>query len=54
MDSLEPVGRALVILGLFVTALGAVMILTPRVPFLGRLPGDIVIHGGKYGNWPQV
>jgi len=44
MDSLEPVGRALVILGLFVTALGAVMILTPRVPFLGRSPGDIVIQ----------
>ena len=43
MDSLEPVGRALVLIGLFITVLGAVMLLTPRVPFLGRLPGDIVI-----------
>jgi hypothetical protein len=45
MDDLEPIGRALVVIGLFVAALGAVMLLTPRVPWLGRLPGDIVIHG---------
>ena len=44
MDGLEPVGRALVIIGLFITVLGTIMILTPRVPFLGRLPGDIVIQ----------
>jgi hypothetical protein len=43
MDGLEPVGRALVVVGLFITVLGAIMILTPRVPFLGRLPGDLVI-----------
>jgi hypothetical protein len=44
MDGLAPVGRLLVILGVFITVLGAVMLLTPRVPWLGRLPGDIVIH----------
>jgi hypothetical protein len=44
MDGLEPVGRLLVILGVFITVLGAIVLLTPRVPWLGRLPGDIVIH----------
>ena len=44
MDGLEPIGRALVIIGVFITVLGAVLLLTPRVPWLGRLPGDIVIH----------
>ncbi|HEU5224164.1 MAG TPA: DUF2905 domain-containing protein [Actinomycetota bacterium] len=44
MDGFEPVGRALVIIGVFLTVLGAIMLLTPRVPWLGRLPGDIVIH----------
>jgi hypothetical protein len=44
MDGLEPVGRALIVIGVFITVLGAVMLLTPRVPFLGHLPGDIVIH----------
>jgi hypothetical protein len=44
MDSFEPIGRALVVIGVFITVLGAIMLLTPRVPWLGRLPGDIVIH----------
>ena len=44
MDGLEPLGRTLVIVGIFITVLGAIMLLTPRVPWLGRLPGDIVIH----------
>jgi len=44
MDGLEPIGRALVIIGIFITVLGAIMLLTPRVPWLGHLPGDIVIH----------
>jgi hypothetical protein len=44
MDGFEPLGRALVIIGVFLTVLGAIMLLTPRVPWLGRLPGDIVIH----------
>ena len=44
MDGLEPLGRLLVIVGVFITVLGAIMLLTPRVPWLGRLPGDIVIH----------
>ena len=34
----------LVAMVLFITVLGAIMLLTPRVPWLGRLPGDIVIH----------
>jgi len=44
MDGLEPIGRALVIIGVFITVLGTVMLLTPRVPWLGHLPGDVVIH----------
>ena len=44
MDSFEPIGRAFVVIGVFITVLGAIMLLTPRVPGLGRLPGDIVIH----------
>jgi hypothetical protein len=44
MDGLEPIGRALIVIGVFITVLGAILLLTPRVPWLGRLPGDIVIH----------
>ena len=44
MDGLEPIGRALIVIGVFITVLGAILLLTPRVPWLGRLPGDIVIN----------
>ena len=35
MDGLEPIGRALVIIGVFITVLGAVMLLTPRARATG-------------------
>ncbi|HEY3522778.1 MAG TPA: DUF2905 domain-containing protein [Candidatus Limnocylindrales bacterium] len=44
MDGLEPLGRSLVILGVVLAAIGAVLLLGPRVPLLGRLPGDIRIE----------
>jgi hypothetical protein len=44
MDGLEPIGRWLVVIGVFIAILGAIMLLTPRVPWLGRLPGDVVIR----------
>lgn len=36
-------GRSLVILGLALVAAGMVISLVPRIPWLGRLPGDIFI-----------
>ena len=44
MTGLEPIGRALLVLGVVLVAVGLVLVLTPRVPFLGRLPGDIRIQ----------
>ncbi len=44
MHGLEPLGRLLIVAGLVLAALGAVFVLGPRLPFLGHLPGDIVIQ----------
>ena len=41
MDGLESIGRTLLIIGLVVAAVGVVLILAPRIPLLGKLPGDI-------------
>ena len=41
MDGLEPIGRTLLIVGLVVAGVGVVLILAPRIPLLGKLPGDI-------------
>ncbi len=34
-------GQTLIIIGLVIVAAGIIVMLAPRVPFLGRLPGDI-------------
>jgi uncharacterized membrane protein required for colicin V production len=44
VNGLEPLGRSLVVLGIVLAAIGAVLLLGPRVPLLGRLPGDIRIE----------
>lgn len=38
-----PLGRMLIIAGLVLVAAGLLLSLAPRVPWLGRLPGDIMI-----------
>ncbi|CAH2031248.1 DUF2905 domain-containing protein [Trichlorobacter ammonificans] len=37
------VGKSLIILGVLLVAAGVVLSLAPRVPWLGKLPGDILI-----------
>ena len=37
-------GRLLLTLGLLLAALGAALLLAGKLPFLGRLPGDLVIR----------
>lgn len=43
---MQEIGRFLVVAGAVAVVVGAVLMLAPRVPWLGRLPGDIVIHRG--------
>ena len=43
---LGTVGRLLIVGGLALAGLGVVVLLFGRTPFLGRLPGDIVIRRG--------
>ena len=45
---MSELGRVLVVLGLIVVALGVVLLLVDRVPWIGRLPGDIHL---QRGNW---
>jgi hypothetical protein len=49
MGDLSGAGRFLIITGLVLTAVGLLLILSPRIPGfdrLGRLPGDFVIERG--------
>ena len=42
------VGKALVALGLLIALAGVVLMLVGRVPWLGRLPGDIHFQRGNF------
>jgi hypothetical protein len=42
---LPQLGRALVLVGAVILGLGIVLVVADRVPFIGRLPGDIRVGG---------
>jgi hypothetical protein len=37
------IGRFLIYVGLLLVVVGVVLLLAPKIPWLGKLPGDIVI-----------
>jgi hypothetical protein len=41
---LGALGRALIVLGVVLVVAGLVLVFAGRVPFLGRLPGDLLIR----------
>ena len=45
-SAMQDLGRFLVVLGAVAVLAGLLLMLAPRIPLLGRLPGDIVINRG--------
>ena len=45
---MQDIGKALLVLGLVIALAGVVLLLAGRVPWIGRLPGDIHV---ERGNW---
>ncbi len=45
---MQDIGKVLVVLGLVIALAGVVLLLAGRVPWIGRLPGDIHV---ERGNW---
>ncbi len=43
-DEMQHLGRLLVIFGGVIVVAGVLMMLSGKLPWLGRLPGDIVLH----------
>jgi len=46
--SLDDLGKVLVGFGLLIVAIGLVLLLAGRVPWIGRLPGDIWVQRGHW------
>jgi hypothetical protein len=45
---MDVLGRGLVIAGVVVVALGVALMFADKVPFIGRLPGDITFGGDRW------
>jgi len=41
---MQQIGKLLVVAGLVLLAIGLVLYITGKIPFLGKLPGDLVIR----------
>lgn len=46
MPNLSDLGKVLLLVGAVIVVLGALLLVLGRVPFLGRLPGDIYVRRG--------
>jgi hypothetical protein len=47
VQSLEGLGKGLILLGLILVIVGGILLLWPRIPWIGKLPGDIFFKGDK-------
>ena len=44
---MDGIGRALIFAGVAIAVLGLAFVLAPKIPFLGKLPGDLVFRRGE-------
>ena len=42
---MSELGKTLIILGIILAVAGAVLLAAAKIPWLGKLPGDITYHG---------
>ena len=45
--AIESLGKFLITIGIIAIVLGAVFVMFGKVPWIGRLPGDIILRRGK-------
>jgi len=44
----QGIGKILILDGAFLVFLGLLLVFWQRIPFLGKLPGDIFLHKGNF------
>ena len=45
---MNDLGRGLLVLGLVVAVVGAALMVLPKMPWLGHLPGDVHVERGNF------
>ena len=47
MGPVVGIGKQLILIGIILIVLGGMLVLLPKIPWLGRLPGDLFFKGEK-------
>lgn len=48
MFGFNSLGKILILFGLVLAAIGVFFLFMPKIPWLGRLPGDVVFRRGNF------
>jgi len=48
MFGLGALGKMLILLGVFIIAIGVLLLIGEKIPWIGKLPGDIIIKKEKF------
>jgi len=48
MEAFESIGKLLLILGGFIFVIGLILTFAGKIPYIGRLPGDIAIQRERF------
>ena len=48
MSDFSGMGRVLIVIGLVIAGIGFVMVFAGKIPWLGRLPGDITLRRDNF------
>ncbi len=55
MEPFGGFGKTLILLGAVLMVLGVIFLVAPKIPFLGKLPGDIHLRGKNWSfSFPVV
>ena len=44
MNQLQPLGKIILLSGVILIVIGVILIFWDKIPFLGKLPGDIIVR----------
>jgi hypothetical protein len=45
---MSELGKMLIVFGIVLAVVGAILLAAPKIPWLGKLPGDIVYRGERF------
>ena len=55
MEPFSGLGKTLILLGAALIVVGLIFVVAPKIPFLGKLPGDIHLRGKNWSfSFPVV